>query len=156
MDKHNLVAQIVETLAAELAAIAAAAKSSRENAIDSEARAEDKYDTRALESSYLADGQMRVAAELREALDVYRTLVVRPFAPGEPIALTAVVKFEQRGGRALYFIGPRGGGLEVRSEGREVFVLTPQSPLGQRLLGQTSGAAVKLADGREGRVVAVE
>ena len=41
--------------------------------------------------------------------------------------------------RSLYFIGPRNGGLEVQFGRKEVTVITPQSPLGQNLMGKKSG-----------------
>ena len=43
------------------------------------------------------------------------------------------------GTRALYFIGPRNGGLEIECKRKEVTVITPQSPLGQHLMGKKAG-----------------
>jgi len=46
--------------------------------------------------------------------------------------------------RSLYFIGPRAGGTEITHDEREVLVITPQSPLGQQLVGRKQGDKVKL------------
>lgn len=155
MDKPAIVSLIIEHLLAELETVACASREAREAATHPDARAEDKYDTRATESSYLADGQARHAAELREAIELYRALPVRAFGADEPIALTALVTLEQRAARDLFFIGPRNGGVTVRLDDAEVMVITPQSPLGRALLGCRAGDRVRLEGGRVATVVSV-
>jgi transcription elongation GreA/GreB family factor len=49
------------------------------------------------------------------------------------------VELESDGVRPVYFIGPRNGGLEVSYHRREITVITPQSPLGQNLMGKRAG-----------------
>jgi len=155
MDKRAIVTLVVDHLTAELETVAGASREAREAATHEDARAEDKYDTRATESSYLADGQARHAAELREAIELYRVLTLREFAADEPIALAALVEIEQRRTRDLYFIGPRNGGVIVRRDGVEVMVITPQSPLGRAMLGRRTGEAIRLEGGREAKIVSV-
>ncbi|BET69120.1 hypothetical protein ASA1KI_40380 [Opitutales bacterium ASA1] len=156
MDKKQILESIIATLQQEVDVISAAAKESRQFATDAENRAEDKYDTRATETSYLADGQGRVALEMRESLEMFRSMELKAFPPGQAIALSALVEVEQGGMRDLYFLGPRAGGQTVTIEGREIYVVTPQSPLGAKLLGQLEGASIALAPGRSGRIVRVE
>ena len=48
-----------------------------------------------------------------DSMKLYQSLAARDFAPGELIDLTAVVKLETDGAAALYFIGPKSGGVEV-------------------------------------------
>jgi hypothetical protein len=48
------------------------------------------------------------------------------------------------GEKMAYFIGPRAGGTELLHEKREVLVITPQSPLGEQLLGRKQGEVLKL------------
>lgn len=155
MDKRAIVTLVVDHLSAELETVAGASREAREAATHEDNRAEDKYDTRATESSYLADGQARHAVELREAIELYRTLPVRDFGAEEPIALTALVEVAQRKFRDLYFIGPRNGGVVVRVDGTEVMVITPQSPLGHAMLGHRTGDTIRLEGGREATIVSV-
>ncbi|HUG10701.1 MAG TPA: transcription elongation factor [Opitutaceae bacterium] len=155
MDKSKIVSQVLQHLASELNGITEAAKDSFDGATDEQSKAEGQFDTRALESSYLAEGQARLAAELKEAIAVYQTLDLRPFESHEPIAMTAVVALEQLGKDHLYFVGPRDGGHVVDVEGRDVMVITPQSPIGQILLGKTVGSVVRFGTNgttREGRI----
>jgi hypothetical protein len=155
MDKKSIVAQICFHLETELNGITEAAKDSFDGATDEQSKAEGQFDTRALESSYLAEGQARHAADLKEAISVYQNLELKAFESHEPIALTAVVELEQRSGSYLYFIGPRDGGHTVEVDGQEVMVITPHSPIGQTLLGKTIGSVVRFGTNgatREGTI----
>ena len=44
----------------------------------------------------------------------------------------------------LDFLGPRAGGIELRVAGRDLLVLTPQSPLGRQFLGKRVGETVQM------------
>ena len=136
MNKQEIIEQIIAVLEAELEGYARSARSAHAEATDEQSKAENKYDTRGLEASYLARGQSRQAAEAAQAMEQYQSLAVREFGSGEAIGLGAVVELEAKGERAVYFIGPRAGGTEVVVEGQTVLVITPHSPLGQQLAGK--------------------
>ena len=117
-------------------------------ATDEQSRAENKYDTRGLEASYLAHGQSRQVIETEQAREQFLALSPRGFGPDEPIGVGALIELEYEGERLWYFLGPAAGGTEVASDGREVLVITPQSPVGQRLIGERRHAAVEMGMGR--------
>lgn len=144
LDKAILIQRIVEKLSADLALYAKAAGAARAEATHEQSRAENKYDTRGLEASYLARGQARQVAELEASIQQVRTLPRRAFGPTDPIDLGAYVETARRGGVSCYFLAPRAGGTEVTVDGREVLVITPQSPLGRQLLGHRQGDPVKI------------
>lgn len=139
MNKRLLLKQIVASLNETLALLEKAARASHAEATHESSKAESKYDTRGLEAAYLAGGQARQAREILDSIKLYQSLPLRDFAPGDPIDLTAVVELDAGGSRSIYFIGPRSGGLELQYEGKEVVVITPQSPLGQNLVGKKAG-----------------
>lgn len=141
MDKNLLLKQIVIRLGENLAVLERAARASHIEATHESSRAESKYDTRGLEAAYLAGGQARQAREIMDSIKLYQSFTLRDFAPGDPIDLSAVVKLNTRDATALYFIGPKNGGLEVDHNGDEITVVTPHSPLGQNLIGKKSGAS---------------
>ena len=155
MDKRTILNQIIKYLEEEIVSLASAARDARAYATDSETKAEDKYDTRATESSYLADGQGKMAAEVAESLRVYNALELRDFAPGELVGLTALVEINGRVGRDFYFLGPRAGGAEIQLGEHTVLVVTPQSPVGRTLLGQVEGASVKMPSGRDAKILRI-
>jgi transcription elongation GreA/GreB family factor len=139
MNKSHLLTQIVARLSESLGLLEKAARSSHAEATHESSKAENKYDTRGLEAAYLARGQSRQAKEILDSIKVYQSLAAREFAPGEPIDLTALVELGLDGTRSMFFIGPRNGGLEVELNGKEATVITPQSPLGENLMGKKAG-----------------
>ena len=137
---------ILRQLREELARQTTAAEMARDEAISEESRAENKWDTHSQEAAYLAEGQAKLAAEIRTSIDFYGTLALPDFSPADAIALGAVVELETADGRnAWFFLGPRAGGLELEIEGRHLLVLTPQSPLGRQLIGKRVGDMVQTA-----------
>ena len=158
MKKPALLKAIIARLDAELALSLHAARTAAAGATDEQNKAENKYDTRGLELSYLAAGQGRKIAEAEATLAQFRTLELRDFGPLDPIDLSALITLESRAADAqpLYFLAPRGGGTEVRHAGREVLVITPQSPLGQQLLGRRKGDRISFGrDATEHRIASV-
>ena len=144
MNKRALIEKIVARLTAELEVYFRAAQASRAEATHEQSKAENKYDTRGLEASYLAHGQSRQAAEIQGAIAAFEKLDARKFGTGEPIEVGALVELGFNGEKTAYFIGPRAGGTEVLHEKREVTVITPQSPLGEQLVGRKQGEVLKL------------
>ncbi|MBI3885403.1 MAG: GreA/GreB family elongation factor [Opitutae bacterium] len=144
VNKTAVHTKIIARLAAELELLTQTALATHAEATDEENKAEDKYDTRGLEASYLALGQSKQDEETALALQQFQSLALRDFARGEPISLGALVALEAGPARNYYFVGPRAGGTEVRDDGREVMVITPQSPLGRQLVGKKQGDPVQL------------
>src|SRR6476646_4436223 len=130
MNKVPLLQRIIASLADSVEVLQKAARASHAEATHESSKAENKYDTRGLEAAYLAGGQARQAKEILDSIKVYQSLILKRFSPEEAIDLTALVELEAAGERSTYFIGPKNGGLEIEFQGREVTVITPQSPLG--------------------------
>ena len=63
MNKRALIRKIVARLTEELEFYFRAAQASRAEATHEQSKAENKYDTRGLEASYLARGQSKQAAD---------------------------------------------------------------------------------------------
>jgi transcription elongation GreA/GreB family factor len=139
LNKRAIIKKITGKLAGELEVYFRAAQFSRAEATHESNKAENKYDTRGLEASYLARGQSKQAAELEAAIAEFEKLGVRKFAPGEAIGVGALVELEHAGEKTIYFLGPRAGGTEIIHDQKEILVITPQSPLGEQLVGKKAG-----------------
>lgn len=160
MNKPALISEIISRLATEVAQYQQAALATHADATNEENKAEDKYDTRGLEASYLALGQSRQAEEAAQARHAYEALVPRDFTIGDPVSLGAFVTLEARNGKlSHYFVGPRAGGMELTVDGKQLLVITPQSPLGRQLLGHHQGTTLQLEIGgrrNEYRIASVQ
>ena len=136
MKKVPLIKLIVASLTKSLGVLEKAARASHEEATHESSKAESKYDTRGLEAAYLAGGQARQAKEIQDSMKAYEALVTKDFGPGEAIEMTALVELDADGTHSAYFIGPKSGGLEIEHRRKQIMVITPQSPLGQNLMGR--------------------
>ena len=148
-DKQTLLRQLIEHLMERLSGFDKSAREAHAEATHEQNKAENKYDTRSIEASYLAEGQARQAAEVAGSIQALEGMILRDFTPSTPIASGALVQLESNGEVALYFLAPCAGGVELVSGGKPVLVVTPQSPLGGAMLGLKTGAKFKLQFGRE-------
>lgn len=139
MLKQHLITAILEALKAKAGLHLQAAKTAHDEATHEESMAEDKYDTRGLEASYLAAGQARMMEQTADALRTYGSLFVKKFAPDDAVDVTALVELSVNRKREFVFVGPAAGGVEVEHDGKTVLVITPESPLGALLMGGRVG-----------------
>lgn len=144
MNKFALRDAILVQLRAELALQIGAAQLARDEAISEESRAASKYDTHSQEAAYLAEGQAKLAGEIKASLTHYAALALPDFGPRDVAALGAIVEVGAGGRSAWFFLGPRAGGIEIALEDRQILVLTLQSPLGRQLFGKRVGDIVVL------------
>jgi transcription elongation GreA/GreB family factor len=139
----------------ELASLTKAARATYAAATDSDSKAENKYDTRSLEASYLARGQAQRVDELGLVVDAFTSYL--PLADG-PVGLAVglgslvTLSLETAGAELHFLLSHTGGGLEVVEGGAEITVITPASPLGQRLMGQQAGRSISLPSGQGARI----
>ena len=147
MDKSELIRKIVALLERDLAGLKSAALGTYAAATGEESKPENKYDTFALEASYLAGAQAKRVLDLESSLAVYKTLEIKTFTAQSRIESTALVEVDLDGKTTFVFIVPAKGSLTLGHEGLQIQVITPQSPLGEALLGLKVGDVAKLDRG---------
>lgn len=141
MDKAPLISNLISDLRLRYDRAIAALTGAREAATGADTKAENKYDTRGLEASYLAAGQAEQADELFRALHAVETFDFADFDLDDPIAIGALVETEQNDEIRHFLLAPAGGGIILETEdGESVTVLGPASPLAMKLTGQTAGS----------------
>lgn len=137
--KTALVEQMIALLSAELTTQTAAAQATAAAATHEESKAENQYDTRGLEASYLAGAQQGRVAEIEAALLRLKNTPLRLFSADDRVALTALVTLSCDDQTFRYFLMPVGGGLTLHDGSDTVLVVTPQAPLGKALTGKVVG-----------------
>lgn len=140
MTKEDIHRRFIDQLNREWESLTVAAKNSASMATNEAHRAESKYDTFSLESSYLARGQAKRIEELTHAVARLQALQLKAFHSTSPIQLSALVRLETGDGkkRTLFF-GPAAGGEQISADGEEIIIITARAPLGEALLGKTAG-----------------
>lgn len=151
MQQINLTAKdvltvIVDTLEQQLHVAIQAAKDAHFAATHSESVAETKYDTFGLESSYLAQGQQKRVDEINQAL-----IYFKPFAlssineqPLDLVELNSLVTIENDDEVRHFFVAAHSGGLKLDIAQHQIMLVTPQSPVGASLLGQSLDDEVQI------------
>ena len=140
MEKADLIAKVRDEIRSQFERMLTAAKAAASYATDEETKPDGKYDTQSTEASYLAAGQAEKAEELALDVELFETLELPNFDDSAPIAPGALVEVElEDGDIAFYLLAPRGGGTVINHLGCKLTVLTPDSPLAQKLEGKRAG-----------------
>lgn len=137
MDKKAIFEQLISALTSQLKTAIGAANQAHESATDRENIAENKYDTLGLEASYLAAGQAERVEQCKKALAIAQKLSQDTTTSHHSIQIGSLVCLcDMPNQRSIYLIMPVAGGTILEAEGEKITVLTPQSPLGQQLIGR--------------------
>src|SRR3974377_1802196 len=100
MNKRQLIQAIIARLTESLQVLEKPARPSRAEATHESSKAENKYDTRGLEASYLARGQSRQITELKLAIADFEKLSGNDRAAGGPVDVGSLVKLSEGKERA--------------------------------------------------------
>ncbi len=137
MKKQKILDLLLEDLKKNLESLVHTALVAKDAATGEESKAENKYDTRGLEASYLAGAQAKRVEELRETIYKLQKIQLRNFDKTEAVGITAVVKVNIDGSiEKNFFILPSAGGQKVFVDGTTYHVITPESPVGSLFLGK--------------------
>lgn len=140
--KAELIDHVHRELVGRLERLEQAARDAHAAATDPDAQAESKYDTRSLESSYLASGQELQLEQLRSELRLFENFIFPDFEIDDPIAAGAMVEVIDDDSPAWFLLSPAAGGLELEFDDLPLTVLTPESSLFGQLLGMRTGDAL--------------
>ena len=133
MDKVGVINSMRKQLRAEYEGLIQMTAMSRDEATGGESKPENKYDTRALEASYLAAGQGQRLEELKHLLAWYEKL--DPSIRSPRVAEGALIQTCTEGGTTKWlFIAPSGGS-RISMDGKVIQAISLKSPLGQALAG---------------------
>ena len=138
-DKSELFQMVLENLRGRLNILVESALTAKEASTNEESKAENKYDTRGLEASYLASGQARRAQELKEKIFNTEKVELRNFGPDDSINVSAYVHIQVNEDQEQYIFILPAGGIEVEFRGKKIRTLSIDAPLGQQLYGMREG-----------------
>lgn len=151
MDKQSLILSFTQQLEEDLLAMTEAAKNTLDAATNEESKAENQYDTRGLEASYLAGAQAKRVQEITEVLVLFKTLKFRDFSSRDSVQSTALVSVLLDGKKNYLLVMPKGGGVQLRYNDQVVQIVTPASNLGESILDLKVGEDVEFEVGTKVR-----
>lgn len=133
--KNALLDELLKKAREELVDLTRAALETKNFATDQEFKAESKYDTRALEASYLASAEAKRVEELKLEIQILEEVNLDHSARLEEISIGALVELLHGGQRMNYFLIPTAGGTMLKVRDVPVVVVSVFSPIGDALLG---------------------
>lgn len=150
MNKKWVHKQLMLALEANYQGAVNAAQRAYNTATNNENIAENKYDTLALEASYLAQGQARRVAECAKDLSAFQQLNMSAASLPSSVCLGSLVWLRDIDDNDKYiFYGPSAGGLKVHFAEKEIIVVTPGSPLGAAIKDRSVGDEISLSIGNK-------
>lgn len=144
MNKRNIQQLLLLALEKQLSNAQAGLEQAYDSATHKENIAENKYDTLGLEASYLAHGQAVRVTEIQQQITRFKRVAKRDLIASDQIEVDSLV--ELKGPSAIsvwYYISLYGAGQKLELNQVLVTVISPNSPLGQVLLGLEPNDEVK-------------
>jgi transcription elongation GreA/GreB family factor len=133
--KKEIIQELIKRARVELLGLEASAKSNRDFATDQEFKAESKYDTRALEASYLASAEAKRVEELKLEIQILEEVDVDASKKLGEISIGALVELSHKDQVRSYFLIPTAGGTIIKIKDDAVLVVSVFSPIGDALMG---------------------
>ncbi len=145
----------MQYLEQELANCEIAASNAHLAATDDQSVAETQYDTLAIESAYLAEGQSRRIIEFKASIHAFEQLAqqlksktqyshaaTKQVSTGSLVQLSADEAEQQ-----WFFIAPAAGGYRTSIKGKHYTLVTGQSPMGKALMGKQLDDEIEVSIG---------
>lgn len=148
IDKNLIVSQLVQQLEQDLHALEEVAHSSKEYVTDGDVKSEGKYDTRAIEASYLAGAQERRVEEIKLDIQMLKDLELHPSNSAQ---LGSLVKIKFNNEDKFYFISSTAGGSMVDINGTTILVISVFSPIGSEILNLVANESFEVETPRGSR-----
>ena len=140
IDKDKIIEQLKEKVEKELNQLKAAYKVQKELVQRGDLKSDGKYDTRATEANYLADGQRKRITELE--LQLLDEIDIK-HSP-KNVSIGSVVEIKLNKQIQKYFIAPTAGGTMLNIEGIPILVISVFSPIGDGILGLEQGEGFEI------------
>lgn len=153
--KKAIIDELIRRSREELIGLEASAKSNRDFATDQEFKAESKYDTRALEASYLASAEAKRVEELKLEIQILEEVDVDASKKLGEISIGALVELLHHDQKRLYFLIPTAGGTIIKVSDEAVLVVSVFSPIGDALMGLKAGDEFEVETPKEIRTYQV-
>lgn len=136
IDKSLVITAVMAELQLRYQVAQDAVQSALDAATNEQTIPEHKYDTLALEASYLAHGQAKRVQECEQDIKQFKNLV--SLAGNDKVAVGSLVQLldEQDNARWVLF-SPCAGGMTVEHAGQRITLVTLKSPLGAALFNKS-------------------
>jgi transcription elongation GreA/GreB family factor len=149
--KEAILNELLKRAREEIKLLEASRDATKSLATDQEFKAESKYDTRALEASYLASAEAKRVEELKLEIQILEDVDLDASKRLGEVAIGALVDLKFHDQVRSYFLIPTAGGTLLSIEGKAILVVSVFSPIGDALLGLKVGEEFEVETPKESR-----
>ena len=149
--KKKILDELISKMKNELATLESASKATREFATDQEFKAESKYDTRALEASYLASAEAKRVEDLKLEIQMLEEVDLDLASKSSEVCIGSLVQLKYLNLEKHYFLIPTSGGTLLAIDNIPILVVSVFSPIGSALLGLKVGEEFEIETPKENR-----
>ena len=146
LDKKIILETLLENLRKELKDVESAANSTKDLANADDLKSEGKYDTRAIEASYLASAQQKRVEEIKIDIQMLEDLEIHP---STQLQMGSLALLEYNNQSRYYFLTSTSGGTMLTINGQAVLVISVFSPIGNEALGLKKGESFEVETPKE-------
>lgn len=150
IDKKKIVEALIEKLNTELVDIEGAARSAKDLATGDQSKSEGKYDTRAIEASYLAGAQAKRVEEIKLDIQMLEDLS-QNIEASTKLQLGSLGLISCNSQQRLYFLSSTSGGSMLMIDNHPILVISVFSPIGDAALGLGVGESFEVETPKETR-----
>ena len=138
MEKHKLMVAVSQAFEKKIAEMRKVVATSQEMTRDAIGRLESRYDTSRVETGWVTTGLGAALGELEYNYSLFKANSARPKTYVSNGACFEAVAI---GGtpRLTCFVCQGGAGLECEVDGKQLVVISPDSPIAVAALGKTTG-----------------
>lgn len=141
MDKDQIIAQLKKNVTDELTKLEAAYETTKNLVQKGDLKSDGKYDTRATEANYLADGQRNRISDLKQELELIDSIELMD---SDTVAIGSIVDIKFNEQVRKYFVSPTAGGTMIKLADEVVLVISVFSPIGDAVVGLAKGDEFEL------------
>ena len=148
LEKKIILKKIIEKLNDELAEMEKVTRPMKDLVKSDALKSEGKYDTRAIEASYLVGAQLKRMEEIKTDIQMLEEI---DLTPADKIQMGSLAQLTTNGIDRFYFFTSASGGTMIALEGNTVLTISVFSPLGHNALGLLVGESFDVETPKEMR-----
>jgi len=146
--RSEIKTELLRQLNEQRSILAKAVQEAADATTHSEAKQEGKYDTRAIEASYLASAQADRLAELDQRILTLDNLDTSGDKSTDIVKISSLIYVKDDDERCKwYMVLPGVAGVSVQIESTTIMILSPESILGSELVGKSIEEDIELSIG---------
>jgi len=142
MIKQNILKELLNKVEIEIKKHTQIYETTKYLVQNGDLKSDGKYDTRATEANYLADGQKQRLTELEQELELLTGINIKK--SNKEVSIGSLITLEINNLSKRYFVAPTAGGTMLKMDDEVILVISVFSPIGDAAIGLSKGESFEI------------